>query len=311
MQDQVPFAKYVRKTMKQLSVLVVIECLAFTVVFAFSATNPMFIMETGQVLPINGSFKIIVALSAVVGLVGMIALSKSVIQFMSASDEFVDLERLAILGKFSTWAAHQIRNPLAVIKGQTQILMLHTQNPQTQKSYAQIIKQADKVSDLLSLMMALSQPVLLHKEQVDIPAMLALILESYVGTYSHIEFSLSGAINGIVVGHPGLLEEAFKNVITNAIESIDGSGHVDVVCSESISTASIEIRDSGPGISDEALSSAFELGFTTKRHGNGLGLPIVRSILGAHKGNVVIDRVRGTRQEHGTVVTLEIPKAGL
>jgi signal transduction histidine kinase len=272
--------------------LLVIECLAFTAIFAFLATNPMYAFEVGKVQPVHEAFRIIVALAAVMGLMGILVLTRNLLEFMAASDEFIELDRLATLGKFSAWAAHQIRNPLAIIRGQAQVLSLQSQDNSIRKACTLIMKQSDKISDLLALMMTLSQPVLLHKEQIDIRAMLSDILEPYIDAYPRIAFSYKGFIEGVVLGHPRLLEEAFKNVITNAIESMDGAGRVEVVCSENDRTVTIRICDSGTGISDEALRSAFEIGFTTKKYGTGLGLSIVRTILNSHQGSVSIDRVR-------------------
>ena len=311
MHDHMSFAKYVRRRIQQLCILVVVECLAFTVLFAFSASSPMYVIELDRIRPIQGSFKIIVGVAAVTGLVGMVVLTKTLLEFMATSDEFVELERLATLGKFSAWTAHQIRNPLAIIRGQAQVLSLKPQVDLVQKACSLIMRQSDKMSDLMSLMMALSQPVLLHKEQVDVHAMLVDVLESYTNTYPQVAFSHKGLVEGVILGHHGLLEEALKNVITNAMESMDGVGTVEVVFSETTGTATVQVCDSGPGISDKALESAFEIGFTTKKYGTGLGLPIVKTIMNVHGGSVSIERARGSHPEHGTVVTLTLPKAEL
>lgn len=310
MGPRAPFAEYVRRKMLHLCCLVVAECLAFAVIFAFSSTNPMYLMEQNRILPVHSSFRIVVGLAAIVGLVGMLVLTRGLLEFIAASDEFIELERLATLGKFSAWASHQIRNPLAVIRGQAQLLSLKSQDESVQRGCALIIKQSDKTSDLLSLMMALSQPVLLHKETINVCDIIADILPLYVSSYPKIVFSLRSLGVGLISGHPGLLEEALKNVITNAVESIDGEGKVEVVCSENGSTVAVEVYDSGPGISDEALESAFEIGFTTKKMGNGLGLAIVKAILNAHKGSAMIKRIRTPDSVYGTVVTLLLPKVG-
>ena len=311
MHGQKPFSTYIRHKILQLGILVLIECMAFTAIFAFSESNPMYIIELSSVKQVHGLFRYIGAVAAVIGFLGILILTKNLLEVIAASDEFIELERLATLGKFSAWTAHQIRNPLAVIKGQMQVLLLKQQDTYIQKACALIMRQADKMSDLLSLMMALSQPVLTHKEQVDVPRLVSDVLDTYTSTYPKIGFSRKGAVEGVVIGHAALLEEAVKNVITNAVESIDGAGAVDVVCSETPRNVTIEISDSGPGISDEAMQSAFEIGFTTKSRGTGLGLSIVKAIMNAHEGSVGIDRVRRSQAEHGTVVTLVLPKAEL
>ncbi len=311
MHGQRPFSTYIRQKILQLGVLVLIECTAFTAIFAFSESNPMYIIELDSTKSVHSLFRYTGAFAAMIGFFGILVLTKNLLEVIAASDEFIELERLATLGKFSAWTAHQIRNPLAVIKGQMQVLSLKQPDAYIQKACTLIMRQTDKMSDLLSLMMALSQPVLTHKEQVDVPRLVSEVLETYTSTYPQIAFSIKGAVDGVVIGHSALLEEAIKNVITNAVESIDGAGTVSVVCSERLKHVTIEIFDSGPGISDEALESAFEIGFTTKGRGTGLGLSIVKAIMNAHEGSVTIDRMKKSQAEHGTVVTLVLPKAEL
>lgn len=306
--QQTSFAAYVRQKIRQLCLIVLLECLSFAVIFAFSGANPMYVIEMNQIQQVHVSFRVIVAVTAIVGLLGMLILTKNLLDFIAASDEFIEIERLAAMGKFSSWTAHQVRNPLAVIRGHIQILQIQNKDTAVQKACSLMLKQSDKITDVLSLMMTLSEPVLLHKEQVDIPRMLAETIESYADAYPQIEFSTRGTVEGVVLGHPGLLSEALKNVITNAVESIDGSGSITATCSETSSTVQVRITDSGPGISDSAREEAFDIGFTTKKHGTGLGLPIVRAILNAHGGSASIERAQADR---GTVVTLVLPKTSV
>ena len=305
--QQSSFAEYVRGKIIKLCILVLVECIVFTVIFAITSSNPMYVIELGEIQTIHSSFALGVVIAAAVGVIGMFILAKDLLEFIAASDEFVQLEKLATLGKFSAWAAHQIRNPLAVIRAQTQILSLKSQDESTTQACNLLMRQTDKMADLLSLMMTLSQPVLIHKEVVDLHTIWGEMLESFQLTYPQIQFAFSGNSESKVLGHPGLLEEAFKNLVTNAVENIDGEGTVAIACTKNPVAVQISILDSGPPISEQAAQSAFEIGFTNKRHGTGLGLPIVKTILTAHGGGVSISRAPGKSGESGTLVSLQIP----
>ncbi len=305
--QQMSFAEYVRRKIIQLCTLVLVVCVVFIIIFALTATNPMYVLELGEMQSVPASFRVVLAGTAVIGVVGLVVLAKNLMDFIAASDEFVELERLATLGKFSAWAAHQIRNPLAVIRAQTQILALKGQGESMGRACQLLVLQTDKVGDILSLMMTLSQPILIHREVVSLQDLLSDAIEPYRLTYPRIDFVLNGCQHNTVLGHPGLLEEAFKNLLTNAVENIDGQGAVTVACCRSHAAICITIIDSGPAISDQAVRAAFEIGFTTKTYGTGLGLPIVKTILTAHGGSIRIDRATHQR----TRVHLEIPALDL
>ncbi len=291
--------------MVHLCLLMVLECLVFGIIFAFSGTNPMYIIEIGEIAPVYVGFRRGIVAASLLGLVGMLLLAKKLMALISSFDEFLTLERLATIGRFSAWTAHQIRNPLSVIRAQAQIMHLRFRDESAVRANSLIIRQTDKMNDLLSLMTCLSEPELLHKQRVEMRSLLSELLDSYIDTYPDIRFRLVDDCSASVFGHPALLEEALKNVLANAVESIDGSGDIFVECKLDKDKIRVEILDSGPGIEKEALESAFDVGFTTKTQGTGLGLPIARSIMSAHGGNVNLSRA--SKPGFGTLASFTLP----
>lgn len=105
---------------------------------------------------------------------------------------------------------------------------------------------------------------------------------------------------------PGQLNQVFMNIISNAIDSITGSGNVTIRTVNRDSDVEIIISDTGRGMSEDVKAKIFQPFYTTKGlgEGSGLGLSITFGIIDKHKGNIAVDSVKG----EGTVFTITIPK---
>jgi signal transduction histidine kinase len=109
-----------------------------------------------------------------------------------------------------------------------------------------------------------------------------------------------------ILGDPETLSRALENVVSNAIEAQPStSGIVRVECQGNAKTVGIAVHDAGPGIEENRRSEIFDLYFTTKPHGTGVGLALVRQAVDLHNGDVRID----SRVGQGTTVTLSLPAA--
>jgi two-component system NtrC family sensor kinase len=105
---------------------------------------------------------------------------------------------------------------------------------------------------------------------------------------------------------PGLLNQAFMNIILNAIQSIPEEGKVEIVTKESNDVITITIRDNGSGIPVANLSKVFDPFFTTKTvgQGTGLGLAVTYQIIEKHNGSITLSNNSGSR---GATCTLQLP----
>jgi len=103
----------------------------------------------------------------------------------------------------------------------------------------------------------------------------------------------------------GRLEQAFQNLITNAIQHAPAGSRVCVIVSAAGRGVECRVEDTGPGIDAESLGQVFEPFFTRRKGGTGLGLPIVQRIVEAHGGTVAA----ANRAGGGAVFTLSLPAA--
>jgi signal transduction histidine kinase len=106
-----------------------------------------------------------------------------------------------------------------------------------------------------------------------------------------------------VLAHPGRLEQAFHNLILNAIDAMPDGGTLTLRTFCESDRVVAEVEDSGVGIPEEQLARVEEPFYTSKGHGTGLGLSVVRSIVWEHNGKLLLR----SRVGHGTTVRMEFP----
>jgi signal transduction histidine kinase len=107
--------------------------------------------------------------------------------------------------------------------------------------------------------------------------------------------------DAVVAGDPDLLRRAFENLILNAIDAMPDGGALRMVTSASEGSLTVEIADTGEGLTEEEASRLFTPYYTTKRHGTGLGLAIVQSVISDHGARISVS----SQPAHGTTFRIE------
>ncbi|HZS26284.1 MAG TPA: ATP-binding protein [Candidatus Angelobacter sp.] len=211
-----------------------------------------------------------------------------------AQEEARRAERLAALGQLSAGLAHEIRNPLGVIKGSAEILTQKLQgaDPLAKELGGYIYTEVNRVSALVSRFLDFARPSQLALAPTD----LAGLVERCITTVSD-----HGACKAVKVHRefaPGLprvmldqdlCEQVFTNLLMNACEAMGEQGgelKIRVQRTSDKSGVMVEIEDSGPGVPPELKEQIFNPFVTTKKTGVGLGLAIVSKIVDAHGGSV-------------------------
>src|SRR5215472_4530645 len=213
-----------------------------------------------------------------------------------AQEEARRAERLAALGQLSAGLAHEIRNPLGVIKGSAEILTqkLEGANPLAQELSSYIYTEVNRVSALVGRFLDFARPSQLALAPTDLAALVDRCLKTV---------SEHGACAGVKVAREfapllpkvmldqDLCEQVFTNLLMNACEAMGDQGgelKVRVQSAPEGSSVMVEIEDSGPGVPPELKEQIFNPFFTTKKTGVGLGLAIVSKIVDAHGGRLTL-----------------------
>jgi signal transduction histidine kinase len=210
-------------------------------------------------------------------------------------------ERLAALGQLSAGLAHEIRNPLAVIKGSAEMLhqKLGEANPLATELAGYISSETNRLSALVTRFLDFARPLHAELTPQDITVVLDRALNDVAmlrkGAAVHVEKNYEPYLPAAALDE-SLSEQAFVNIVQNGYDAMGeggGSLYVSVARSDARGGVEVRIEDSGPGVPPELREQIFNPFVTTKKTGVGLGLSIVSQIMDGHHGSIRIQQAEG------------------
>ncbi len=209
-------------------------------------------------------------------------------------------ERLAALGQLSAGLAHEIRNPLGIIKGSAEMLdqRLHSAEPLSAELAGNISSEVNRLSALVSRFLDFARPLQLELRAVGLADVadraLKAVAANWTGPAVRVERQYQGGLPAVPLDED-FCEQVFVNLAQNAYESMSERGgggtlRVSIAAAERDGRPGIEVRveDTGPGISPELREQIFNPFVTTKKSGVGLGLSIVSKIVDEHRGTIKV-----------------------
>jgi signal transduction histidine kinase len=224
--------------------------------------------------------------------------------------EMSQRERLTSLGRLSTVIAHEVRNPLMIIKASLHTLGRSSVDaPTVQDALRDIDGEVTRLNQIVNEVLDFARPIRFDLAYADINALCrdAAAAARASGPGPDVDLDLDTTL-GSVRTDAERLRMALVNLIVNARHAVDGSDASHVVCASHASgrRVCIDIQDRGTGISADALAHVFDPYFTTKRGGTGLGLPIAKNIIEGLGGTIAVSSTLG----RGTDVRIELPIDG-
>ena len=222
-------------------------------------------------------------------------------------------QRLALIGTMAAGVAHEIRNPLASIKGAAQFVQKDletTPGKEEAKDYLKLlVGEVDRLNGVVESFLTYARPVDPRRQDVVLETFFRDLLRLQSASLPptiKVETSFDPDLT-MVRADPALLTNALTNAIRNAVEVMPEGGtlriRTSVVASALRSWAAIEVEDTGPGIARGDIDRIFQPFFTTKTKGTGLGLAISLRILEAHGGDITVENV----DPHGCRFTFFLP----
>jgi len=242
--------------------------------------------------------------------IGWIIMGKDISGFENEQEKIIHSEKMAIIGQMAAGLVHEIKNPLASIKGLCQ-LMLSRSKPEKIAEYAAVMERAvDDIGEIVTGFLQFSKPTSGDFEEVCLNS-LVNSMEMMISTnaYKHgikTYFNYS-IVDELVLINSYQIKNAILGIVDNAIDAMNGSIDPKLIVStehDSVkNTMSISIKDNGLGMTKEQLSCIGTPFYTTKPRGTGLGISVVKYIVNEHGGTLKIDSQFG----EGAAFTIILP----
>lgn len=236
-------------------------------------------------------------------LVGTVCLAKDITEREKAEK----MQRFAQIGRLSGGMAHEINNPLQVISGYAQLLLMREDQDEDAREKLKIImEQCQKSKDLTHRMIALTKPI--GGTSADL--VLTDILDEVISFFEHqfqeanITISKEYASSSFIVrADEKQLREVFMNLLTNAFDAMPGGGDLKISVSGDGNKVVGSFKDTGVGISKDDMDEIFSPFFSTKDMGTGLGLSVSSGIVKYYGGELEVASDLGK----GTTATVIFP----
>jgi PAS domain S-box-containing protein len=246
-------------------------------------------------------------------IIGLIHVIRDITAKKQVEEALQRTEQLKLVGEWAAELAHEIKNPLAGIKGSVEVLLQEPNIAEEDKALIQkAVDEIRRIELLLKSLLNFAKPPQLQLLNTDINDLLEKTISF---SLQHPKFSKnpSSPIKIMkdfdsdlpeTMADPMQLQQVFLNLMFNAIEAMPAGGALAVKTSYDavLNSINVAIADTGKGIEDSMLDQIFQPFFTTKRKGSGLGLAVTRRLVEQHGGDIYVE----TRPDKGTVFNITL-----
>lgn len=218
-------------------------------------------------------------------------------------------ERLAAVGAMAATVAHEVRNPLGIIRATADVLERENPLPDSGRELVEDIRtEVARLDGVVTGLLDLTRTPVLHLDDVDVNVLVERVVNDWErgtrGQGPEHRCDLDPGA-GTIRADGRRLRQALLNLVLNAAEAAGESGHVEVRTARTRGGVEISVADDGPGVPAEARPRLFEPFFTTKPRGAGLGLAVVAAVLRAHGGTAEVS----SRPGRGAVFIVRLSAA--
>ena len=217
-------------------------------------------------------------------------------------------EKLLAMGELASGVAHEIRNPINSIGMIAQRLNKEFTPSDGTEEYASITNllktEVDRINKIITQFLQYAKPIELQQASVDFGVFFEDIYQLFTdqAKQKKINFNINGDEKLTAIFDPELIKQTMMNIIQNAFDAINNNGKVEINYFREHNNIVIAVSDNGSGIPEENRSKIFDLYFTSKKEGNGLGLSISQKIISQHKGSIEF-----TSSDQGTTFKINLP----
>lgn len=238
---------------------------------------------------------------------GIILTFKDLSEIVKIRNEIRQKQRLSAMGEVVAHVAHEMRNPLFGMTSAGQILNMELNLTSAQQVLMDsFLKESRRLNNLVDELLDSTRELRLNRKHLNLMNVVADSLRLVEGTSAERNVSLTsvemtGEVS--VFADPDKLEQVLLNLLKNGIEACESGGHVALSVTVEGLFAFVRVTDNGSGIPEHIMESIFDVFYTTKKHGTGMGLSISRNIIEAHGGELAAYNNTGS----GATFVMKIP----
>lgn len=238
---------------------------------------------------------------------GAVVSIEDVSEVKALTEQLIRADRLAAMGELTAGVAHEVRNPLGIIRASVQLMEEAECNRDRVVSAAQVIKQEiDRLDRVIKALLDFGRPAPPTMRPVAVTQVLediALFSRTFASR-AHVQIIERYASDiPEVMADPEQLKQVFVNLISNAVQAMSTGGTLRIETGVEEDFVFIRFSDTGPGIPEQILSKIFDPFVSTRDAGTGLGLTIVHRIVDDHDGHIEVTSEPGV----GTAFTVWLP----
>jgi PAS domain S-box-containing protein len=226
--------------------------------------------------------------------IGSVGIIRDITFVKKLERELREKEKLALIGEVVSSIAHSLSNPLNIISGNADYLLLDKKESDNEyEELKTILDETTRITKSIRHLLNFSRPLLTEKNNNNINELIEKIATDSKFIINKKEINIKKSLQKdipLFKFDSSQMEEVISNIITNAIQSIPQKGEVNVKTFYDGKKVLIEISDNGQGISKENLSKVFLPFYSSKEYGKGtgLGLSIAKRIINNHNGDIKI-----------------------
>lgn len=241
-------------------------------------------------------------------ILGAVVTVEDISEVKALTEQLIRADRLAALGELTAGVAHEVRNPLGIIRASVQLVEEADCDTARVHEATGVIKQEidrlDKVIKALLDFGRPARPTLVRTDVEEVLRDVVLFTRRFAGKRRvRIRESYAGGLPP-VLGDPDQLKQVFLNLVTNAVQVMgEEGGSVEVRSGAQDGFVVAQVKDNGPGIPAEEIGKVFDPFYSKRAGGTGLGLTIVHRIVDEHDGHIEVRSVA----DEGTTFTVSLP----
>jgi signal transduction histidine kinase len=236
---------------------------------------------------------------------GVVIVLEDISKIRELESQMRRAEKLSAVGELASGVAHEIRNPLGIIKTIAQTLREDYTDEKFKEAVDIIIHEIDRANTVIKGILNFAKPNIQEKREHSINQVIeeVLILTKKYVQNNNVTIEYEKIVDKTLYVDSDQLKQAFINIIFNAVQSIEGQGKIYITLETENNYVVIGFKDTGKGIESKKLEKIFEPFYTTKNSGTGLGMSITHRIIEDHNGYMEV----ASELNKGTTISIYLP----